>query len=217
MRAAPGKRRQAASASRAAGDKDIGARIVEAAAQAIIANGFGGVSTEEIARVARTSKRSIYQRFPNKDALFENVMAYLCTRAAGDGESVAPTGDLETDVRSYALAALVRFAHPEVRAILVAAIGASQQYPAALEIFWDRGPGQAAAGIASVLDVHKKRGSIKAIRSRQVARRFLLDCCGPVVLGQLFGQKRTTSRASLERHVDGKVRALIEEIGVHPA
>jgi len=182
-------------------DDAIGERIVAAAAEAIIESGFGGATTEAIARAAKTSKRSIYERFPDRNALFEHVMAWLCSEAGDKPASGSDAGSLRDCLHSWGFAVLYRFAHPRGRRVLMAAIGASTTFPAALEIFWTCGPGQAVEAIADRLDAAQAAGGLRRLDARAEARSFLLACCGPVVLDQLFEPDPEPDSAALERHV----------------
>jgi AcrR family transcriptional regulator len=62
--------------SRAAAEK-IPARIVAAARDEFFAHGYGATSIETIAKAAHVSKRTLYQRFENKAALFHAVVNSL--------------------------------------------------------------------------------------------------------------------------------------------
>lgn len=193
-------------------DDPIGARIVEAAAKAIVEHGFAGATTESIAREARTSKRSLYERFPDKQALFENVMAYLCSSAPEAAPDPRPTGDLEADLRRHALAVLDRFTQPQTQAVFAAAVGASGQYPQALDVFWTNGPGQAVDAIAKALSLARKQGRVGDMKPRVTARRFLMNCAGPIVLEQLVNKRAGWTRPELRLHVDGAISQLMQQI-----
>ena len=194
----------------------IGTRIVQAAAEAIVEHGFGGATTETIARAARTSKRSLYQRFPDKQSLFENVMAYLCASAPEAAPDPRPSGDLEADLRRHALAVLDRFTQPQTRAVFAAAIGASGQYPQALEVFWTNGPGQAVDAIAKALSHGKRQGKVGPIKPGATARQFLMNCVGPVVLDQLVSKKTGWTKSALLSHVDVQISQLLSRIKPAP-
>lgn len=49
-------------------------KLIEAAGQEFLKNGFEGASVRTIAQKAQTSPRAIYTRFENKEALFEAVI-----------------------------------------------------------------------------------------------------------------------------------------------
>lgn len=52
---------------------DVDDRILDAAQQIFLEHGLSGASVDEIARVARAGKATIYARFPTKEALFTAV------------------------------------------------------------------------------------------------------------------------------------------------
>src|SRR5262249_14360250 len=49
---------------------EVESRILNAARRAFLERGLDGASVDEIARIARAGKPTIYARFPNKEALF---------------------------------------------------------------------------------------------------------------------------------------------------
>lgn len=50
-------------------------RLCEAAAAVFLRDGYAAASTDEVARIAGMSKRTLYQVFPSKAALFEETIA----------------------------------------------------------------------------------------------------------------------------------------------
>ena len=194
-----------------AGD-DIGQRILQAAADAIIDKGFSGATTDTIARAARTSKRAIYERFPDRDALFENVMALLCAQAGERPDGDPDTVSLEQHLQDWAMAVLLRFTHPTGRRVFAAAVAARPSFPTAIEVFWEHGPGVAVEAIAERLRHEKRQGRLGSLQPGREARRFILACCGPVVLEQLVDPGAETTRPALERHVSRTVAEFLQRI-----
>jgi AcrR family transcriptional regulator len=71
---------------------EVEARILDAARQVFLERGLAGASIEEIARLARAGKPTIYARFPGKEALFTAVvMRNVAANIARFG-SHPPTG-----------------------------------------------------------------------------------------------------------------------------
>lgn len=194
----------------------IGRRIVEAAAVAFTEHGFAGVSTATIARQAKTSKREIYERFQGKDALFEEVMKYLCSLGASATPNSQPDHDGVVDpddaFRDSARAVLTRFALPETHGVLAAAIGARSQFPSVLKIFWDQGPGQAVDQIVAAMQDQHARGEIRAADFRDLATCYIHDCCGPVVLHQLFDTGFVPGADYIDSCIDRAHSRLLERI-----
>src|SRR5512134_2633277 len=67
---------------RMAGVEGLNQRLLAAAAERFLQEGFGGTSMNAIAIRARVSKRTLYSRFRNKSALFEAVLCDLLGRLA---------------------------------------------------------------------------------------------------------------------------------------
>lgn len=198
-----------------AGD-DIGQRIVRAATDCFTQHGFAGTSTAAIARQARTSKRALYERFPNKEALFAHVMHEVCARAAVTTPRADPAtaGSFEDTLRNYGLAVVDRFALPETRAIFVAAVSAIPDAGNVIEIFWNEGPGQAAGAIARAITREKRRGKVRVARPGDAARWFVLECAGPFVLGQLFDDSFQVRKRHIDEHVESVVQRFLSRTGV---
>lgn len=199
-------------------DDDIGQRLVRAAADCFTRDGYAGTSTASIAREARTSKRALYERFPNKEALFEHVMHEICSRANVSTGRPAPDRDntqtLEDQLRFLGRAVVDRFAMPETRAIFIAAVSAIPEAGNVIDIFWNEGPGQAAAVIEKAIAREKREGNVRVARPGDAARWFILECSGPVVLGQLFSPDFSIRKREIDDHVDAVVQRFLERIGV---
>lgn len=198
-------------------DDDIGRRLVRAAADCFTRDGYAGTSTASIAREARTSKRALYERFPNKEALFEHVMHEICSRAnvaAGrPPQNPRSEASLEEQLRFLGRAVVDRFAMPETRAIFIAAVSAIPEAGNVIDIFWNEGPGQAAKIIEKAIAREKRKGNVRVARPGEAARWFVLECSGPVVLGQLFSADFAIRKREIDEHVDLVVERFLERIG----
>ena len=196
---------------------DIGQRLVRAAADCFTKHGYAGTSTAAIAREARTSKRALYERFPNKEALFEHVMHEICSRANDSAGRPPPDPSVETSLdaqlRFLGRAVVDRFAMPETRAIFIAAVSAIPEAGNVIDIFWNEGPGQAAEAIEKAVAREKRKGNVRVARPAEAARWFVLECCGPVVLGQLFSAEFSIRKREIDDHVDAVVDRFLVRIG----
>lgn len=117
-------------------------RILEAATELFVRNGFDGVSMRQIARRARCSPGMLYHFFSNKELLLarvvENTFAKLDQRlarcACGDGD---PLRRLEQTLRAYAD---FGFDHPHEYGFLFTH-GHDRLAPDVLSVFETRGLG----------------------------------------------------------------------------
>jgi TetR/AcrR family transcriptional repressor of mexJK operon len=64
-------------------------RVVDAALEVFLANGYGLATVDEVVRLAHVSKTTVYKHFPSKAALFTAVVDAMV------GEVVAPVPEVE--------------------------------------------------------------------------------------------------------------------------
>lgn len=163
----------------------ISKRIVVAAAQHFIDEGFESSSTSAIAKTARTSKREIYSRFGNKDALFEHVMRHLCGLV--NVTDVKKPDTLSEGMQQVAHLVLARSMQDESIGVLISALGASGRFPELPRVFWREGPGQAVKAISKLFESSLATESgFKCRQTKKVARDYVLQCMGPFVLGKIY-------------------------------
>ena len=71
---------------------EVDDRILGAAHQMFMEHGLDGARIDEIARLARAGKPTIYARFPTKEALFEAVVARNAAKIRANFETYEPAG-----------------------------------------------------------------------------------------------------------------------------
>jgi len=199
-------------ASAMADTDKLGARITTAAARVIIEHGLAGASMDTIARYAKTSKRSIYERFPNKEALFENVMVYLCEQATAAPDVAREDADLRASLSAIAHSLLLRFRQADTRKVLAEAIGSAGQFPEALNIFWELGPGQAALAVGKLLKAHKSRCDFSSVDIDSLGQQFVYDCSGPIVLRMLINSDYQPTDDEVDQHIASTVERLLVDV-----
>jgi AcrR family transcriptional regulator len=64
----------------AAPAEDVIRRVLDTASEQYIRLGFSAVTTDETARAAGISKKTLYQHFPSKDALLRSVVRATCEK-----------------------------------------------------------------------------------------------------------------------------------------
>ncbi len=116
--------------------------VLDAATALFMAQGYGAVSMDAIARAAGVSKATLYAYFSSKDQLFATIIGEACRQNIGMANFL-PGGD--TDVR----AALTAFAGQMLRFLLEdkalaihrVVISESVRFPELGRAFYDNGPG----------------------------------------------------------------------------
>jgi TetR/AcrR family transcriptional repressor of mexJK operon len=116
--------------------------VLDAAADLFMAQGYGAVSMDAIARAAGVSKATLYAYFSSKDQLFATIIGEACR------QNITATAFLpadETDVRAGLTALAGRMLHflLEERALAIhrVVISESLRFPELGHAFYDNGPG----------------------------------------------------------------------------
>ena len=136
--------------------------IMAAATEAFLGGGYSRTSMDEIARLAKVSKQTVYMHFGDKERLLtEIVMAILS--AAGDpiDRDIAMLGesdDLETDLRDHArrqLTAVLQRRPMQLRRLVIAE---AATFPDLGRAFYDLGPGRTIVELSAAIARLAERG-----------------------------------------------------------
>lgn len=104
--------------------------IVDAAIDAFREDGYENTSMDRIAEVAGASKRTVYNHFPSKEALFEAVMERFMTEMAERKRiPYDPARSLHEQLSDFAAAKLDMVRNPEWRGILMVGMGSMFRDP----------------------------------------------------------------------------------------
>jgi TetR/AcrR family transcriptional repressor of mexJK operon len=152
--------------------------VVEAARTLFLRHGYAGTTMDDIAALAGITKRTMYNNYPDKDALFSQVVAEVITFAGGFARelrrelSVGITaanrvGALHDIGRRLALAVL----RPEVISLRRLLIGEARALPSLAKEYFDRAPGQVIQALASGFRLMGASG-LRVTNSRRAAAQF---------------------------------------------
>ncbi|WP_299322155.1 TetR/AcrR family transcriptional regulator [Parasphingopyxis sp.] len=183
-------------------------KIIDAAEQLFIANGFAATSMEDVARAARASKRTIYTRFRSKEDLFAAVMLSACRDIDAPALDM-PDADasLEEALRAAGQATLFRVLQPRGLAVLQVAIGEKSTKPQIMKIYWENGPGYAEAYVRDAIARFAKRK--KKVSAKQAALRFMNMIFGPFLYTALFADTKLPSRKKMNDELDATIEHFI--------
>ena len=162
-------------------DPEKAKAIMHSAAQLFMSHGFG-VSMDKIAQNAGVSKQTLYSHFPNKDALFENVIAGKM--ATFFDETQMPRSQTLTDeLMDRGQRILDLMSDPEVIEMRVALIMSIKQHPHISELFNEAGPQTLCRHIASSFQRHDPDGRFAPYD--QTAMAFVHALAGHLMFGAL--------------------------------
>jgi TetR/AcrR family transcriptional regulator, mexJK operon transcriptional repressor len=164
--------------------------------------GYDGTTMEAIARAAGITKQTLYSRYPDKRAVFAEVIPWAMSRLEDRGASSQPDGDdLAASLTAIARDALARATDPELVRLQRIAMNESSRFPefalSAETLTWS----PRLRAVMDVLRRHQESGTVD-LDPRQIelaAEHFLaLVQAMPARLAD-FGVFR--SRQQEERHL----------------
>jgi TetR/AcrR family transcriptional regulator, mexJK operon transcriptional repressor len=171
------------------------AAVVDAARTLFLRQGYAGTTMEEIAAQAGLTKRTLYNNYADKEALFTevvaDVIAYAEAFARGlneefivDINAVNLRATLDDLGRKLALAII----RPEVIALRRLLIGEARTFPALAREYFDRAPGQVIEALASGFEHLGQAGLLRVSDARRAAGQFAYLVAGePLDRAMLVG------------------------------
>ena len=150
-------------------------RILDAATELFLAEGYGATSIEQVAQRARISKRTFYHRFPDKAALFEAVVHRIIEGLRPPaGTPLYDQGSLEDVLRRVARLALRAALTPMAVSLNRLMVAEAQRFPELAAIAAREGSRAAAIGrIAALLGREAEAGRLSLDRPEFAAAQFL--------------------------------------------
>jgi AcrR family transcriptional regulator len=186
----------------------VDARILDAACRLFFERGLEGTSVDEIASLARAGKRTIYARFPSKEALFTAVVLRTLLASIEHFESDAPTGasaeerleSLGANILKWVLVreniGMLRLAIAEARRFPDLAVRVSQMARERTEEALIRFFGEAAQS--------EELGNLPAFASDRLATTTLFFrglVVTPLLQRALYGEKLNVLQTEIGPHV----------------
>ena len=155
------------------------AAVFEAARKLFLEQGYSGTTMDQIAAAAGLTKRTLYNNYGDKHALFTRIIAdvlvYVERFARGldaelSVEAVAPNvrEALEAVGGRLALAIL----RPEVIVLRRLLIGESRTFPGLAAEYFERAPGQVLRSLAAAFANMSRHGLLRVADPTRVAAQF---------------------------------------------
>jgi TetR/AcrR family transcriptional repressor of mexJK operon len=153
----------------------LGEKILEAATELFLAEGYGATSIEAVAERARISKRTFYHRFPDKRALFGAVLQRITESLRPPGGVKLFEGDTLEEVLHRLARIMVRAAvTPAALALYRLIVAESRRFPELATALADEGSTtEVIRGIAAHLEADRAAGRINLNSTGFAAAQFL--------------------------------------------
>jgi AcrR family transcriptional regulator len=186
-------------------------RLREAAVAVFLENGYDGATMEEIAKAADITKRTLYARYPDKRAVFLDVIPWALTRTVqSDVSAKVDNDDLEAALTAIGRGAIKRAVDPDTVALHRIVRNETGRFPefgvSAETLGWSRRQRQ----VMDLLARHRADGTIEVDDLELAAEHFLaLVEALPARLAD-FGVYR--SRRQENRHLQHAVRLFLNGV-----
>jgi len=149
-------------------------QVLEAAGALFIAQGYGKVSMEAVAKQAQVSKATLYAHFPSKDVLFATIVAEACAHnAIGDNSFPAHVDDIGAALRQIGVRLLSFLMLDRTMAIYRVTVAESARFPELGEAFLAAGPLVFVERMAAWLALQTAVGKLAVPDAQIAAEQFL--------------------------------------------
>lgn len=183
-------------------DEETKLIVFEAARHAFAVDGYAATSTEELARRAGISTKTLYRLFPGKAALFEAMCADRLERLLS---TVDLKANVESDIASGLRAALLACADlvldPEVVAMQRMVLQESAAFPDLAATFYRNGISRTATALARWLRVQVKKKLIALDDVDEAAGMLIGMVASAPQRAAIYGGVALPSRKQIERRV----------------
>jgi TetR/AcrR family transcriptional regulator of autoinduction and epiphytic fitness len=150
------------------------AAVLRAAVQSFCDQGYHATSMDHVAKLADVSKRTVYNHFASKDALFDQVVADLWGRVLGAAskKGAPPEAPVAERLEGRALALLDGLLHPEALGLFRVVLAESIRTPALRRAFRSEMDPFELLGISPLLREESRRGRLRIPHLETAALHF---------------------------------------------
>ena len=186
----------------------VGARTV------FMRDGFEGASVDEIARVSRVSKATLYSYFPDKRIMFMEVAKAECDRQAQRSMKMIEGSRHVSDALRTAGQNLIGFLTSDFGlSVYRICVAESDRFPELGRQFYDSGPRMVRDRIVAVLRDAVARGELGIDDFELAADQFAELCKADLFPRVLFCGACRPSKAEIDRVIDGAVATFMARYG----
>jgi TetR/AcrR family transcriptional regulator, mexJK operon transcriptional repressor len=184
------------------------AAVVDAARALFLQQGYSGTTMEQIAVRAGLTKRTVYNNYGDKDALFTQIVADVLSyaetftrRLHEEFDDSVTAANLRPALDDLARRLALGIIRPEVLAIRCLLIAEARSFPALGSEYFDRAPGQVLDALASRFAHLSRRRLLRVPNARRAAEQFAYLVAGAaldraMLTGTIPSKEQITASAS---------------------
>jgi TetR/AcrR family transcriptional repressor of mexJK operon len=160
-------------------------RILDAASELFVANGYGAVTMDAVARAASVSKATLYAHFGSKDALFATIIDEACRANLADDALFPDAGeDILAALTAIGERTLRFLLSPRTQAIYRVVVSECARFPELGRALYENGPVRFRAALAKWLGAEAAIGHLAVPDTALAAEHFMgLLRAGPYIRG----------------------------------
>lgn len=179
--------------------------IIKAAVSEFRSNGFRATSMDRIAETARVSKRTVYNHFANKEALFQSITQELCDNATQvSHHPYDPNTAIETQLRTIAEQEMALLTSDEFLSTVKMITSESLASPDLTREKFENIQ-ESSIGVVKWIKKATKDGKLSVTDPIMAGKQFLALIEVFALWPQLYGVKPTPSKNEQKRVIDSTV------------
>lgn len=189
--------------------EELNEHLLATAQRLFMAQGFEATSIEQLAEAAGVNKRTIYHRYPTKEAMFEAVVERSTERIFEVGRGPSPGSSVEDRLTHLVLALLDRALSPESLALMRIVIAESPRFPELARRADQKGRARAIARLAEALAEEARRQAVSVPDLTIAAEQLMGLTCALPLLRALMGGDREAVLAETAGTVRPSIRLFL--------
>lgn len=189
-------------------------KILSAAAQIFLQEGFDRASVGSIARLAGASTETLYSRFSTKEELFQAVISRKTEILLQKfSRLLVQNQPIEKVLEKYGSNLLDFMLLPEMQRLSRTLIAAAPQFPELAGDFWRLCPEREQDQLAEYLETQIAAGVLVPFDCRKVAESFFSLCLGQFLVHAYMFVRKTPNAAERKQHIDLAVHMFMAAYG----
>jgi AcrR family transcriptional regulator len=203
-------KKSSAPAPAPAADNPMAGRIVTAAFEAFMENGYSETSTLEIATRARVSKRDLYANFPSKQAILAACVANRAARMRLSPDLPEPRSRemLASTLASFGATVIREVCHPQVVAVFRLAIAEAERSPEVAEVL-NVSRSASRTALAALFAQAQRNGILRDGDQHDMVEQFFGLLWGDLQLNRLLNAATTPRSAEIDKRAQAATQAFL--------
>lgn len=202
-------------ARRRLSDADRTRLLRESAADVFLRDGYAAARMDEVARGAGMSKRTLYQHYPSKAALFEAVMEDCLAPCVMD-MAMEHHPDLSTALRGMLAPVISHLVEPRQVEVIRVVVAEVKRSPELADAFYRAGPGRGAGPLERRLATEIEHGRLRLTDPEAATDMLFGMAIGAVHMFLLLGLRGPPDGSEVERLVAEAVETFLRGALVAP-